>query len=58
MQVGDKVRKVPSHALPEEGHRHTTPVEGTVIWVHPKGRFYVVAFPVPGGGTIRESYRG
>lgn len=55
-KVGDAVKKVPFHALPEDGHRRTTPVEWTVRWVHPTGRYYVAEYPVPGGRTIRESF--
>lgn len=61
MRVGDVVRKriscsttsgVTGKATPEEQAVHT----GRVVFVHPKGRYYTVAFSLP-DGTIKESYR-
>lgn len=61
MKVGDTVRKIisvsttsgiPGYRTPEE----TIVREGKVIYVHPKGRYYTVAFDLP-DGTIRECYR-
>ncbi len=55
MEIGKKVKKVPSHAIAENGHRTAESREGTVRWVHPQGRFYVVEF-VFGGGRFHESF--
>lgn len=39
-------------------HRIMSPMqEGTVIWVHPQGRFHVVEFRFR-FGSIRECYAG
>ncbi|MGM9601415.1 MAG: hypothetical protein ACI3W5_07510 [Faecousia sp.] len=59
MKIGDNVRKRITFGsgfglgkLKADDQAFT----GTVIWVHPLGRFYVVEFKGP-IGTIRESYR-
>lgn len=67
--VGDKVVRVPSFL--EYGDQNTqkhidstiaqlkpTPRRGTVVYVHPKGRFHVVEFANAFGFKYRESYRG
>lgn len=33
-------------------------LSGTVVYVHPEGRFHVVEFTFPGGGKLRESFHG
>ena len=33
------------------------PMRGRVIYIHPRGRFHVVAFPLP-GGDVREAFLG
>lgn len=59
MEIGDRVRREPvTFMLSEEkgpGHRPT--VEGTVVWIHPKGRFHTVEFHTP-GGPVRECFQG
>lgn len=60
LKVGDIVKKRISCSctsglngfMQEEMVRRT----GTVVYVHPKGRFYVVEFAFP-DGKIRECYR-
>lgn len=52
MRLGETVR-VPV----EMGEAHPAWVVGTVVWIHPQGRFYTVEFRRP-GGTYRQSYRG
>jgi len=56
MKVGDVVRLVPAFKFCESDFKRNQPVKGTVCWVHPKGRYYVVEFPTP-GGVIRESFQ-
>ena len=61
MRVGDTVRKTISVSVTSSitGFRtkeEATEREGEVIYVHPKGRYYAVAFDLP-DGTIRECYR-
>ena len=59
-QVGDRVRR--RIFAGAEGGSTLPAVEGTVIYVHPLGRFYTVEFTFkarhPGGKapTVREAY--
>lgn len=59
-QVGDRVRR-PIYTGPEGGS-NLPPEEGTVIYVHPLGRFYTVEFTFPArhpwekDPTVREAY--
>lgn len=56
VRIGDKVRKCVTALYGETpGNHPETKRTGTVIYIHPKGRFYTVAFPV-GSGIIRECY--
>lgn len=61
MKVGDTVRKRISCST-TSGQTGATYQEeqsectGKMIYVHPKGRYYTVAFSMP-DGTIKESYR-
>ena len=32
-------------------------LEGTVVWIHPKKRFYRVEFITPKGSKLHESYQ-
>ena len=48
MKIGDRVQRVPARRRA---------YDGTVIYIHPLGRFHVVAFETR-GGTIRESFAG
>ena len=50
MQVGDKKTEV-LHMGQDNGVTKT----GTVVYIHPARRFYVVEFD-PGGHKVRESY--
>lgn len=61
MKVGDTVRRIISCSLTSGTTGAVTPEEqvrriGEVVYVHPKGRFYVAEFDFP-DGKIRESYR-
>lgn len=56
VQVGDTVRKAPvSFSLVDYPGTHSPPQSGRVAWVHPKGRYYLVEFPVA-QGVIRECF--
>lgn len=50
LKIGDKVKKVLSNVDTKD------PYEGTVIWIHPKKRFYRVEFVMSDGQKLRESY--
>ena len=57
MKLGDKVSRVPETLydtvnLFKGGRREHV---GTVVYIHPKGRFYTVEFEI-GGEKFRESY--
>lgn len=58
MKIGDKVTMVPETLLEEssDGKRYKRPMKGMVVYVHPKGRYYTVAFDTR-GGPIRESFK-
>lgn len=60
MNVGDPISFVPDAWIHGQGAetvlKRTAHVKGRVIYVHPKGRFYVVEGEV-GGRTIREAYK-
>lgn len=49
VSIGDKVR------LPVRMDKGTVTMEGTVIYIHPKGRFFRVEFETE-SGCLRESY--
>lgn len=59
IQVGDKVSRLMSFRISNEDDRanksNDKPVTGTVVWIHPKRRFYVVEFAFQ-LGNIRECY--
>lgn len=63
MKIGDKVVRTP-HTVGEGMPVGTIcsegagkPMRGTVVWIHPKGRFHVVEFDVC-GRKLRESFLG
>ena len=59
MELGDRVKRVPeTFGLSE----HTGPgarpaLTGTVVYIHPKGRYHTVEF-ILRGGRVRESFPG
>lgn len=59
MQVGDTVTVVPQ-TLDFNLHNKTAvvpqPMTGTVVYIHPKGRFCVVEFAFRFGYTVREAF--
>lgn len=47
MRIGDRVRRMPTIVEDKNGNRGwnaTEPQPGTVTYIHPRGRFYVVQF--------------
>lgn len=54
MNLGDKVRRT-MHLYDGAGSGMQT-VTGTVIYIHPRQRYYIVEFPMPRGEVIREAY--
>lgn len=59
MRIGQKVTRWPVGFCErsEEGNKTPKPLKGTVIYIHPKGRFHTVEFELR-GGKIRESFCG
>ena len=53
VSVGDRVRARINYGM--EGGGLLPAEEGTVVYVHPEGRFYTVEFTFP-KGRFRESY--
>ena len=51
VKVGDTV----TERLQFDKGRSTVPYKGTVIYVHPKRRFYRAEFKLP-GGYVREAF--
>lgn len=62
IKVGDKVIRVPQFGEMPKGSSTTvlrrTPMRGTVVYIHPKGRFHVVEFENERGQKLRESFMG
>ena len=57
-RVGETVQRQIACISETKDHRIISPMqEGTVIWVHPQGRFHVVEFRFR-FGSIRECYAG
>lgn len=56
LQVGDTVTRRPYFAA-DGSSRAKEPVKGTVVYIHPKGRFHVVEFG-EGKNAVRESFCG
>lgn len=56
VQMEERVRRIPLTitCTVEKTHR---PLEGRVVYIHPKGRFHTVEFPTM-GGPVRESFAG
>lgn len=61
MRVGQKVVRVPLtiQVMVDKPRLRLEirPMRGTVVYVHPKGRYHTVEFETP-GGPIRESFAG
>lgn len=53
IQTGDIVQRKPV-SFSESDAKNTRMMRGTVVWVHPAGRFHVVEFEK----GIRESFMG
>lgn len=53
LEAGDTVRRRPI-SFSDSDAKNTRLLRGTVIWVHPAGRFHVVEFEK----SVRESFMG
>lgn len=54
MKIGDRVRLIPAITKDKDGNNRSVaaPLPGTVTYIHPKRRFYVVLFD----DGFRESF--
>ena len=59
LEIGLEVVRTPQTIFEEEAHGKTIrrPMRGRVTYVHPRGRFHVVAFEVC-EKTIKETFQG
>lgn len=59
MEVGLDVMRTPQTIFDgEDGSKNLRyPMRGYVTYIHPKGRFHIVAFKI-GGKIIKESFQG
>lgn len=60
MTVGQKVMRLPQTFDDFDFKKNRSvrrPIRGTVVYIHPKGRFHVVEFELA-GGKVRESFWG
>ena len=56
LKLGDRIRVMPETLGLEDGKRQ--PRTGTVIYIHPQGRFCVLEFePQVRGGILRDPYQ-
>lgn len=56
MKLGDKITKPVAwmEVVQNNMKKHET-ATGTVVYIHPRGRFYTLEFSFP-GGSFRESF--
>lgn len=59
LEVGMDVIRTPETicCTDDRGLVKRQPMKGCVTYVHPKGRYHIVAFQVK-GGTVKESFKG
>lgn len=58
--VRNPVNMVPAWSVCKQSDKEEsrTPMRGRVVYIHPRGRFHVVAFPSVDGKEIRETFQG
>lgn len=60
VSVGDRVTRTPETFCDYDFKARKAirrPMRGTVVYVHPRGRYHTVAFDLP-GAVVRESFPG
>ena len=57
VEIGDDVARYP-RALGMNNTEEPHLYRGTVVYIHPLGRFHTVEFRFPHGAAIRESFLG
>lgn len=58
MKTGDRVSMIPESFMghDDRGKPERRPLRGTVVYIHPRGRYYTVEFETR-GGLIKESFK-
>lgn len=59
MKIGQKVRRVPLSLTQtaDNGKQEHRPMTGKVVYIHPEGRYHMVAFEMR-VGIVRECFEG
>lgn len=57
MKIGQKVTRYPVSFSEPDGKKGRKPMTGTVVYIHPLGRFHIVEFELR-GGKVQESFQG
>lgn len=59
MKIGQKARRVPLSLTQtaDNGKQEHRPMTGKVVYIHPEGRYHMVAFEMR-GGIVRECFGG
>ncbi len=57
MKIGQKVTRYPVSFSEPDGKKGQKPMTGTVVYIHPLGRFHIVEFELR-GGKVQESFQG
>ena len=59
MKLGDKVIREPETfcEMDKQGRNQKKPMKGTIVYIHPQGRYHTVEFETE-GKTVRESFWG
>lgn len=59
MKIGDRVTRIPETFMEPEhaGPGPRSALTGTVVYIHPKGRYHTVEFIIR-GRRVRESFQG
>lgn len=59
MKIGQKVRRVPLSLTQtaDNGKQEHRPMTGKVVYIHPEGRYHMVALEMR-GGIVRECFEG
>lgn len=59
MKIGQKVRRVPLSLTQtaDNGKQEHRPMTGKVVYIHPEGRYHMVAFEMR-EGIVRECFGG
>lgn len=57
VKIGQKVTRYPVSFSEPDGKKGQKPMTGTVVYIHPLGRFHIVEFELR-GGKVQESFQG